>query len=332
MIYGYIRVSTDKQDVENQKLGINEKATSLNLKIAEWISDDGISGAKEPEERKLGELLKKINKNDVIIVSELSRLGRKLFMIMRILEHCMNVEAKVYTVKEGYELGDNIQSKVMAFAFGLSAEIERNMIIERTKEALKQRRALGVILGSPRRAKGSRIPQDVIDLITKDVEMGMSVCAVADKYKYHRLTITYYLAQNPNFKGRLFGYNITYFNDEVVKMTKRNATELGLYYKHIQEAYLMGKDLSKIGIKKIEPYYQPITSETKDYFKISEHPKINRKLITEYVDRDMTIPEIWACFNDVSYDEVYDYIADDTFLSNEYRQKGQLRVKKPRKQ
>ena len=140
MIYGYLRVSTDDQDSANQKLGVCKKAESLGLSVDNWIIDDGISGTKEPEKRLLGKLMKKLQKGDVIITSELSRLGRKLFMIMRILEFCMLHEVKVYTVKDGYELGDNIQSKVLAFAFGIAAEIERDMISQRTKEALARKK------------------------------------------------------------------------------------------------------------------------------------------------------------------------------------------------
>lgn len=329
MIYGYIRVSTDKQDTENQKVGILEKSKLLGISIDKWISDDGVSGAKEPEERALGKILGAIKAGDVIIVSELSRLGRKLFMIMRILEHCMNINAKVYTVKEGYELGDNIQSKVMAFAFGLSAEIERNMIQERTKEALKHRRSLGVILGSPRsKRKSKRISDELIAIIKKEIEEGSSISAVAEKYKIHRITVAYHLSQDSSFKGRLAGYKLTYFNDEDFILTKRNATEAGLYYKHIQDAYLSGKDLSKIGIKKIEPIHQAITREAQDYFKISEHPEIDRKLMEEYIDQELTIPEIHKLFPHLTYDVIYDYIADDTFLSQQYREKGQLKVRK----
>ena len=139
MIYGYLRVSTDDQDSENQKVGVSAKATSIGVAIDDWIIDDGISGTKEPEKRLLGKLMKKLKPGDVIITSELSRLGRKLFMIMRILEFCMQHEVKVYTVKDGYELGDNIQSKVLAFAFGIAAEIERDMISQRSKEALARK-------------------------------------------------------------------------------------------------------------------------------------------------------------------------------------------------
>lgn len=149
MIYGYIRVSTDKQDCENQKLGIESKASALGLSIDKYIEDAGISGTKEPEQRALGTLLHKLRQDDIVLCSELSRLGRKLFMIMRVLESIMKSGAKLYTIKEGYELGDNIQSKVLAFAFGLSAEIERNLISQRTKEALAHKRANGVILGRP---------------------------------------------------------------------------------------------------------------------------------------------------------------------------------------
>ena len=160
MIYGYIRVSTDKQDCENQKLGIENKAKALGISIDKYIEDSGVSGIKEPEKRALGGCLKQLKAGDIIICSELSRLGRKLFMIMRILEYCMSTGAKVYTVKDGYELGDNIQSKVMAFAFGLSAEIERELISQRTKEALLRLKKEGRKLG---REPGSRNKKRKLD-------------------------------------------------------------------------------------------------------------------------------------------------------------------------
>ncbi|MBD5389047.1 recombinase family protein [bacterium] len=153
MVYGYIRVSTDKQDCENQKIGIEAKAASLGLRIERYIQDAGISGTTEPERRALGGCLRRLRTGDVIICSELSRLGRRLFMIMRVLEHCMQCGARLYTVKDNYELGDNIQSKVLAFAFGLSAEIERDLISLRTREGLARRRAMGQSLG---RVVGSR--------------------------------------------------------------------------------------------------------------------------------------------------------------------------------
>ena len=160
MIYGYIRVSTDKQDCENQKLGIESKAGALGLRLDKYIEDSGISGTREPEKRALGGILRRLHENDVIICSELSRLGRKMFMIMRILEHCMKIGARLYTVKDGYELGDTIQSKVLAFAFGLSAEIERDLISQRTREALVNLQKRGVKLGRP---TGGRNTHHVID-------------------------------------------------------------------------------------------------------------------------------------------------------------------------
>ena len=155
-VYGYLRVSTDKQDCDNQKIGVEALAEKLGLPIESWIIDDGVSGTKEPEKRKLGKLLRKIRTGDVIICSELSRLGRKLFMVISILEHCMKIGAKVLTVKDGYELGDNVQSKVLAFAFGLVAELEREMISKRTKEALQRRKANGKAIGRLAGAKNKR--------------------------------------------------------------------------------------------------------------------------------------------------------------------------------
>ena len=142
MIYGYIRVSSDKQTVENQRFEIQKFCEREKLSIDGWI-EETISGTKAYNKRQLGVLLKRVEKEDVIICSELSRLGRSLFMIMEILSICMKKECRVWTIKDNYRLGDDIQSKVLAFAFGLSAEIERNLISQRTKEALARKRAEG---------------------------------------------------------------------------------------------------------------------------------------------------------------------------------------------
>ena len=119
-----------------------------------WI-EETISGTKSYNKRELGKLLKRVQKDDLIICAELSRLGRNLFMIMEILNICMSKECRVWTIKDNYRLGDDIQSKVLAFAFGLSAEIERNLISQRTKEALARKKAEGVVLGRPQGRKSA---------------------------------------------------------------------------------------------------------------------------------------------------------------------------------
>lgn len=149
MVYGYLRVSSDEQTVENQKVGVVSFAEAHEWQIDGYIIDDGVSGTKDPSKRQLGRLLNKVKEGDIIICSEISRLGRNLLMIMSILQMLMQKKAMLYTVKDNYILGDNIQSTVLAFAFGLAAQIERDMISMRTKEALARKRAEGVILGRP---------------------------------------------------------------------------------------------------------------------------------------------------------------------------------------
>lgn len=152
MIYGYIRVSSDKQTTDNQEFEINNFCAENEIRIGKWIKET-ISSTKELDKRKLGKLLKALKKDDVLIASELSRLGRNLLQVMSILHLCMNKEVQVWTIKDNYRLGTDIQSKVLAFAFGLSAEIERNLISQRTKEALARIKSEGKILGRP---KGSQ--------------------------------------------------------------------------------------------------------------------------------------------------------------------------------
>jgi len=151
MIYAYIRVSTDKQSVENQRFEILKYVDEKKIHVDKWI-EETISGSKKVNERKLGKLLKKMEKEDILIVTELSRIGRSLMEVMSILHQCMEQDIKVFTTKinERYELGNNISSQVLAFAFGLSAQIERDMISQRTKEALARKKSEGMILGRPK--------------------------------------------------------------------------------------------------------------------------------------------------------------------------------------
>ena len=189
MIYGYIRVSSDKQTVENQRFEINKFCEREQIRVDGWI-EETISGTRAYNKRQLGHLLKRIQKDDTIICSELSRLGRSLFMIMEILSICMKKECRVWTIKDNYRLGDDIQSKVLAFAFGLSAEIERNLISQRTKEALARKKAEGMKLGRP---FGSRNKQHKLEgkekIIGTLLTQGKTKVQIAKKFQVSRNTL-----------------------------------------------------------------------------------------------------------------------------------------------
>jgi len=188
MIFGYIRVSTDKQTINNQRYEIEQFCMNNKLQIEQWI-EETISGTKSPDKRRLGEILKEIKKDDLIICSELSRLGRSLFMIMSILSHCLSVGAKIWTIKDGYRLGDDIQSKVLAFAFGLSAEIERNLIAQRTKEALARCKAEGKKLGRhPGKAVNVKLSGHE-DEIRQMIKSGMKKIEIGRHFGVNRQTV-----------------------------------------------------------------------------------------------------------------------------------------------
>lgn len=196
MIYGYIRVSTDRQTVENQRYELNQFCEKNILVVDQWI-EETISGSKHIQDRKLGKLLKKMKKGDILVCSELSRLGRNLLMIMGILNECMNRDIQVWTIKDNYRLGSDISSKVLAFAFGLSAEIERNLISQRTKEALARKKAEGVILGRPKGRKSSKTKltgqeKKIQELLDKKV----SYSAIGRILNVHRLTVSTFVKNN----------------------------------------------------------------------------------------------------------------------------------------
>jgi len=189
MVYGYIRVSTDKQAMDNQRYEINRFCERNILIVERWV-EETISGTKSVCDRELGKLLKAMKKNDILVCSELSRLGRNLLMIMGVLNECMNREIQVWTMKENYRLGNDINCKVLAFAFGLSAEIEKKLISQRTKEALARKRSEGVVLGRPKgsKSKAKKLTgreAEIKALLDKKI----SKSAIARILGVHRLTV-----------------------------------------------------------------------------------------------------------------------------------------------
>lgn len=193
MIYAYIRVSTDKQTTENQRYEINKYCSTNNLRVDKWV-EETISATKDIKKRKLGSIIKHLNAGDILLASELSRFGRKLLEVMAILNHCVNTGVNVWTIKDNFKLDTGIQSKVLAFAFGLAAEIERNLISQRTKEALEAKKAAGVILGRPKGRLSTKLKltdrkQQVLSLLTA----GVSQRSIAKKLRVNRGTVARFL-------------------------------------------------------------------------------------------------------------------------------------------
>lgn len=196
MIYGYLRVSTDKQSLRNQEYEIKNFCAIKNIEISFWIKET-ISGITELKHRKLARVLKELKKGDILICSEISRLGRNLFQIMSFLNICMQKEVQVWTIKDNYRLGTDIQSKVLAFAFSLSAEIERTLISQRTKEALSRIKSDGKKLGRPFGSKNKKlILNGKEELIKKMLSAGLSKKQIAKKLSISTKSLYNYLKTN----------------------------------------------------------------------------------------------------------------------------------------
>ena len=201
MIYGYIRVSTDKQTTENQEYEIKKFCEKENIQVDIWVKET-ISATKDLNKRKLGRLLHKLKSEDIIIASELSRLGRNLLQVMSILHLCMNKNVQVWTIKDNYRLGADIQSKVLAFAFGLSAEIERNLISQRTKEALMRVRAEGKILGRPIGRQNTFVKlSGKEDKVKELLDQKISKSAIARILGVHRITVAKFINERVLIQG-----------------------------------------------------------------------------------------------------------------------------------
>lgn len=146
MVIAYLRVSTGRQHLENQKGEISHYAQSKGIVVNRWVTET-VSGKTGRKYRLLGKTVRKLKKGDVIIVTELSRLSRSLHEIMEIMKHCVDSAVAVHSTKDGYIFDDSINSKVLSFAFGLAAELEHKLNSQRTHEAMALRKAEGQHMG-----------------------------------------------------------------------------------------------------------------------------------------------------------------------------------------
>ena len=193
MIIGYLRVSTEKQHPANQQDEIRRFAESKQLIVNHWVTEVA-SGKKSERDRKLG----------VLIVTEISRLSRTLTDIMAIMGKCLERGINLYTTKEGYSFDNTINSKVLCFAFGLVAEIERNLISMRTREALALRRAEGMVLG---RRHGSYTKMNVLiknrQVVITMLNKGKSISDICKHFDLSRDTFAKFRMKYPSVQKAL---------------------------------------------------------------------------------------------------------------------------------
>ena len=203
MIIAYLRISTGKQFLSNQREEIRRYADGRNWVIDQWVTEVA-SGGRKGSDRKLGILLKQMKRGDTLIVTEVSRLSRTLTDIMSIMGLCLEKGINLYTTKEGYSFDNSINSKVLCFAFGLVAEIERNLISMRTREALALRKAEGIALG---RKTGSYTKRNLlannITLIVGMLKQDKSVTDICRHFRVSRDTFAKFRKEHPEVQKAL---------------------------------------------------------------------------------------------------------------------------------
>jgi len=190
-VFAYIRVSTDKQDTENQRFEILKYANEKKLGNVEFI-EETVSGRKSWKERKIGTLIPELQKGDILIVTELSRLGRSMLEIMELLSILLRAGVELHVVKNDQVLKDDLQSKVFAMAFSIAAEIERELISRRTKEALARLKKQGKKIGRPKGSGKSSLDKHY-DQIKELLDKGVSIASIAKILGRHYNTVYSYV-------------------------------------------------------------------------------------------------------------------------------------------
>jgi len=225
-IFGYLRVSTIDQDTEKNKSDILSFANSKGFIGQVTFIEEKISGLKSWKKRKLFDLVQDMNSGDVLIVPELSRLGRSLRDVLDVLNELTEKKVCVYSVKEAFQInGDDMQSKVMRTMLGLFGEIERDLISARTREGLKAAREKGVILGRPKGPGKSKLDKHRPE-IEALLKTGSTKRYIAERYKTSGPNLWNWLKKNKiNIKPDIdFALEKAALNDRISKLNRRPTT------------------------------------------------------------------------------------------------------------
>ena len=189
----YIRVSSDKQTCSNQIYTVKEYAKSQNIRIDKWV-EETISSKKSLEKRALGNLLNSLSSGDCVIITEVSRLARNLYELAGILQSAIKKDVKIISIKENYVFQNDLQSKIMAYTFGLAAEIERDLISTRTRMSLEKLKMQNVKLGRPVGAKSKELKLSKNKKKIKELlENGISQAKIAKIMKVSPTTLCRFL-------------------------------------------------------------------------------------------------------------------------------------------
>lgn len=195
-VFIYLRVSTDTQDVQNQKHGIVEYCKAHGIE-ADDVLEDTASGRVDWRIRKIGEVLSSASKGDTILVGEVSRLARSTLQVLEILKLAAERQVSILVIKNGLRFDNTMQSKIMATILGLAAEIERDFISMRTKEALAKRKVAGKRLGRPPGAMARQYKLDAKRIeIERYLKLGINGTAIAKLIGVSRPTLRNWLSKN----------------------------------------------------------------------------------------------------------------------------------------
>lgn len=208
MIYAYTRVSTQTQELDNQRYGIKQYCKNHNSKIDVWY-EEKVSGTKKAQDRELGELLRIIKKDDEIITTEFSRLGRSLPDVLETIQKIKEKGAILKTIKENFVLDDSLSAKILSSVLALISDISRELLSQRVKEGLASRKAKGIKLG---RQIGSKNKHQKLekyhDYIVMCLETGKSRYFIKQHLKCHAHSLNNYLiSKKLNIKYNIMGLN-----------------------------------------------------------------------------------------------------------------------------
>ncbi len=176
--YAYLRVSTNAQDVENQKLGVLDYCNRQGIAPIDFV-EDSVSGRKSWRDREIGRVLAGADPGDVLIVSEVSRIGRSTLQVLELLQEAREREVAVHIAKNRMVLDDSLPATITAAVLGLAAQIERELISARTKEALERRKAAGLPVGRPRGKAQQLLLDEKREEIVGLLEKGVSKRSIA---------------------------------------------------------------------------------------------------------------------------------------------------------